>query len=140
MRQKRGLVYSVGSSVEANADRGDFRIELNASPQRVVEAVKFVRSQLERLQTEPVSTTELQEAKVRLVSDALLDEASSSGQAKQLLDIVLNNLPSNYYRTLNERFAHITAADVQRVAKTYLKPGRLIEVYAGPAGPWAQGI
>ncbi len=140
MRQKRGLVYSVGSSVSANADRGDFRVELSASPQRVVEAVKFVRSQLEQLQTEPVSATELQEAKVRLVSDALLDEASSSGQAKQVLDILTSNLPLDYYRTLNDRFARITAADVQRVAKEYLRPQNLVEVYAGPNGPWAQGF
>jgi predicted Zn-dependent peptidase len=82
----------------------------------------------------------LQEAKVRLVSDALLEEASSTGQAKQLLDILVNDLPANYYRTLNERFARITAADVERVAKTYLKPARLVEVYAGPSGPWAQGL
>ncbi len=140
LRQKRGLVYSVGSSVDADADRGDFRIELSASPQRVVEAVKFVRSQLEELQNQPVSATELQEAKVRLVSDALLSEASSTGQAKQLLDILTNDLPLDYYRTLNDRFARISAADVQRVAKTYLKPNRLVEVYAGPNGPWAQGI
>ncbi|MGA8534055.1 MAG: pitrilysin family protein [Candidatus Tumulicola sp.] len=140
LRQKRGLVYSVSSSIDANADRGDFRVELSASPQRVVEAVKFVRQELERLQNEPVSATELQEAKVRLVSDALLEEASSGGQAKQLLDILKNGLPMNYYGTLNDRFARITAADVERVAKTYLKPGRLVEVYAGPSGPWAQGI
>jgi zinc protease len=140
LRQKRGLVYSVNSSIQANADRGDFRIELSASPQRVVEAVKFVRQELARFQDEPVSSTELQEAKVRLVSDALLEEASSSGQAKQLLDILRNDLPPDYYRTLNDRFANITAADVQRVAKTYLKPGSLVEVYAGPAGPWSHGF
>ncbi|MEO6836330.1 MAG: insulinase family protein, partial [Candidatus Tumulicola sp.] len=140
LRQKRGLVYSVSSEVDANADRGDFRVELSASPERVVEAVQFVRRELVRFQNEPVSATELQEAKVRLVSDALLDEASSTGAAKQLLDILNNGLPLNYYRTLNDRFARITAADVQRIARTYLKPGHLVEVYAGPSGPWAHGF
>ncbi len=138
LRQKRGLVYSVSSSLQVDGDRGDFRVELNASPQRVVEAVTFVRRELERFQNEPVTATELQEAKVRLVSDALLDEASSTGQAKQLLDIVTNRLPLDYYRKLNDRFAGITAADVQRVARSYLRPGSLVEVYAGPSGPWAQ--
>lgn len=137
LRQKRGLVYSVSSSLEADADRGDFRVELSASPQRVVEAVAFVRKQLEVLQNEPVSATELQEAKIRLVSNALLEEASSSGQAKQILDIATNDFPLDYYRTLNERFAQITPADVQRVARSYLHPSRLVEVYAGPSGPWA---
>ena len=138
LRQKRGLVYGVSSTLEADADRGDFRIELNASPQRVVEAVEFVRKELARLQSEPVSETELQEAKVRLAGNALLDEASSTGQAKQILDIATIGLPLDYYATLNERFARITPADVERVARTYLHPGALIEVYAGPPGPWAQ--
>jgi zinc protease len=138
LRQKRGLVYNVNSTLEADADRGDFRVELNASPQRVVEAVQFVRRELARLQHEPVSATELQEAKVRLVSNALLEEASSTGQAKQLMDIGTNRLPLDYYRTLNERFAKITPADVQRVASAYLRPERLVEVYAGPSGPWSQ--
>jgi len=51
----------------------------------------------------------------------------------------VNHLPIEYYGTLNERFARITSADVQRVARTYLRPGRLVEVYAGPSGPWASG-
>ncbi len=138
LRQKRGLVYSVSSTLDSDNDRGDFRIELNASPERVVEAVEFVRQELQRLQDAPVSQTELDEAKVRLVSNALLDEASSSGQAKQLMDIASNALPLNYYATMNERFARITPADVQRVAREYLHPSRLVEVYAGPSGPWSQ--
>ncbi len=137
LRQKRGLVYSVNSSLDVDADRGDLRVEFDASPQRVVEAVALVRQELRRLQDEPVTPTELQEAKVRLVSNALLDEASSSGQAKQLLDILVNDLPIDYYRTLNERFARITPAEVQRVAREYLHPENLVEVYAGPSGPWA---
>ncbi len=138
LRQKRGLVYSVSSMLQADVDRGDFRIVLSASPQRVVEAVEFVRKELVALQQEPVSATELQEAKVRLVSDALLDEASSTGQAKQILNIATNGFSTNYYGTLNERFARITAADVERVARAYLRPESLIQVYAGPEGPWAQ--
>jgi zinc protease len=137
LRQKRGLVYSVNSTLDSDADRGDFRIELDASPARVVEAVQFVRQELQRLQKEPVSLTELQEAKVRLVSNALLDEASSSGQVKQLMDIASNGLPLNYYGTLGARFSQITPADIQRVAQAYLHPDRLVEVYAGPSGPWA---
>jgi zinc protease len=137
LRQKRGLVYGVSSSVDAGPDRGDFRVELNASPSRVVEAVNFVRTELQTLQTAPVTQTELDDAKLRLVSDALLDEASADGQVQQLLDIGANDLPLDYYRTLNERFANITAADVERIAKKYLDPSQLVEIYAGPTGPWS---
>ena len=127
MRQKRGLVYSVASSVDAGRDRGDFKVEIDAPASRVVEAVNFVRSEFITLQTHPVTQTELNDAKLRLVSNALLDEASADGEAQQLLDIGTNGLPLDYYRTLNDRFANITAADVQRVAQKYLDPAALVE-------------
>ena len=46
LRQKRGLVYSVSSELDSDTDRGDFRIELSASPERVVEAVALVRARV----------------------------------------------------------------------------------------------
>ena len=137
LRQKRGLVYSIGSSVSSSDERGNFHIEFNASPARVVEAVRFVRSELERLRNSPVTATELEEAKLRLVSNALLDEESSEGQVQQILDIATNGLPTDYYRSQSERFAKITTGDVQRVARRYLEPNELVQIYAGPPGVWA---
>ncbi|MBV8689904.1 MAG: hypothetical protein JOZ59_07355 [Candidatus Eremiobacteraeota bacterium] len=47
-------------------------------------------------------------------------------------------LPLNYYATLNDRYQRITAADLQRVARKYLHPNAMIEIYAGPSGAWSQ--
>lgn len=137
LRQKRGLVYSVSSQIKSDPDRGDFEIQLNASPQNVEAAISIVRDQLARLRTQPVSQTELNEAKVRLVSEALLNEASANGQLSEVLEIAQNHLPLDYYSSLTQRYASITPADLQRVAKVYLQPDRLIQVYAGPQGPWS---
>ncbi len=137
LRQKRGLVYGVSSEVKSDKDRGDLEIQLNASPENVAPAISIVRDQLERLRTEPVSAQELAEAKVRLVSEALLSEASASGQRDLVLTIAQNRLPLDYFATLSQQYAGITPADVQRVAKEYLQPDRLIEVFAGPTGPWS---
>lgn len=137
LRQKRGLVYGVSSQVKSDKDRGDLEIQLNASPQNVAAAIGIVRDELERLRTQPVGSSELAEAKVRLVSEALLSEGSASGQRDELLAIAQNHLPLDYFSTLAQRYAGITPADVQRVAKEYLQPDRLIEVFAGPEGPWA---
>ncbi|MDQ2872546.1 MAG: insulinase family protein [Candidatus Eremiobacteraeota bacterium] len=137
LRQKRGLVYSVGSTLKADRDRGDFEISLSASPGKVVPAIRIVRSEIERLQTQPVTATELAEAKTRVVSEALLAQESASAQVDELLDIPINGLPTDYYATLNDRYAKLTPADIQRVAKQYLRPNDLIQIYAGPSGPWA---
>lgn len=137
LRQKRGLVYSVDSSLKANRDRGEFRIEMSAPPAKVAAAVRIVRAELERLQREPVTQTELAEAKTRIVSGALLAQESSQGQADELLDILRSDLPTNYYATVAQRYAGITAADLLRVATTYLRPKELIQIFSGPPGPWA---
>ncbi|HET9096202.1 MAG TPA: pitrilysin family protein [Candidatus Baltobacteraceae bacterium] len=138
LRQKRGLVYSVDSVLKAGAGRGDLEIMLNASPQNVGPAIAIVRTQLERLRTQPVTQNELDDAKIRLVNAALLNEASASGQLDEISEIAQNRLPLNYYATLAQRYAAITPADLQRVAKAYLQPDRLIEVFSGPQGPWAE--
>jgi zinc protease len=138
LRQQTGLVYSAGAGLHADADRGDLRIQLSAATNNVVPAITIVRRELERLQREPVSQTELLEARTRLVSTALLSEESADGQADELQDIALNRLPLDYYQTLSDRYARVTAADVQRVARKYLRPDKLIEVFTGPPGPWSR--
>lgn len=136
LRQKRGLVYSVSSAIKADRDRGDLEIDLSAAPANVPAAIDIIRSQLELLRSRPVSETELQEAKTRLVASALLDESSASGQLAQISEIARTDLPLDYYATLQQRYAAITPADLQRVAKAYLRPDRLIEIFSGPQGPW----
>ncbi|HEY9181437.1 MAG TPA: pitrilysin family protein, partial [Candidatus Baltobacteraceae bacterium] len=137
LRQKRGLVYSVQSILKASRDRGDLEIVLSASPQNVQPAIGIVRDQLEWLRTHPVSASELEDAKIRLVSQALLDEGSAGGQLDEIGEIANNGLPLDYYGTLASRYASITPADLQRAAKAYLRPDRLIEVFAGPEGAWS---
>lgn len=137
LRQKRGLVYNVSSELRSGKDRGDLEIDLNASPANVEAAIAIVRDELERLRAQPISQTELDDAKVRLVSSALLSESSARGQLEEVLALGENDWPAQYFATLQERYAGITPADIQRVARTYLRPDQLIEVFAGPSGPWA---
>ena len=138
LRQKRGLVYSVSSAVKADRSRGDLEIELSAAPANVSAAIGIIRSQLQLLRTRPVSRTELQEAKTRLVASALLEESSADGQLGEIGTIARDRLPLDYYATLQQRYAAITPADLQRVAKTYLRPDKLIEIFSGPQGPWTE--
>ncbi|MHB8178294.1 MAG: M16 family metallopeptidase [Vulcanimicrobiaceae bacterium] len=137
LRQKRGLVYSVGSQLAASRHRGDFSVDFSASPNHVVAAVALIRKEIRRLQREPVTANELADAKSRITGSALLQEASSGGQAGQLLGLAIEGEPLNSMRTLRARLAAVTAADVQRVAKKYLHPSRMIQIYGGPPGLWS---
>ncbi len=138
LRQKRGLVYNVSSEMKSDKDRGDLEIDLNASPGNVASSIEIVREQLGHLQTQPVGASELAGAKLRVISSALLSESSAGGQLSEILELAQNGLPNDYFATLQSRYANITPADIQRVARTYLRPDQLIQIYAGPSGPWAE--
>ena len=138
LRQKRGLVYSVSSDANASPSRGTFTVELSAAPGNVGRAIGLVREQLMLLQNKSVTATELLEAKTRLVDQALLSEESASGQADELLDVAANGLPLDYYQTLAQRYARITPADIQRVAKAVVHPESMIEIFVGPRGEWSE--
>jgi predicted Zn-dependent peptidase len=124
--------------MKSDKDRGDLEIDLSASPANVAPSIALVREQLDRLRTQPISESELASAKLRLISSALLSEASAGGQLSQILSLAQNDLPGNYFSTLQARYANITPADIQRVARKYLQPEQLIQIYAGPMGPWAE--
>jgi zinc protease len=131
-REKRGLVYFAYSSLNAGRDRGTFTVTYRAVPSKVAAADAVVRSELRRMQTQRVSADELARAKTRVVAETIEAEQATSTIASDLLSIGLNELPPSYYADLAKRYQRITAADVQRAAKTYFHPDNLVEVRTGP--------
>jgi zinc protease len=132
VREKRGLVYTAGSSLDANRDRGTFTVSFSAVPSKVDAAESVVRSELKRMQTEDVTADELARAKTRLVAEQLNAEQATSAIAGDLLRISLDDLKPSYYATLADRYAGITAADVRHAAQAYFHPDNLVEVRIGP--------
>lgn len=132
MREKRGLVYGVYSSLQAGRDRGTFEISFRAVPSKVATADALVRSELRRMQTEPVTAAELAKARIRVVAETIDAEQATGTIAGDLLRIGTDDLSPQYYATLAQRYANITPADIQRVSKTYVHPDNLVEVRTGP--------
>ena len=132
VRQKRGLVYGISSNLNAGRDRGVMTISFRAIPSKADKALAVVQQELRRLQREPVSATELDRQKIRLAASAVIAEQSTYAIAGDLMNIGTNDLPLDYYATFAARFAKITPADIERVAKTYLHPDNLVEVRTGP--------
>jgi zinc protease len=132
VREKRGLVYGAYSSLEAGRDRGTMTISFRAVPAKVDAADAVVRAELKRMQTERVTDQELARARTRVVAAAIDAEQATSTIASDLMRIGTDDLPATYYASLAQRYAKITPADVQRVARKYFHPDNLVEVRTGP--------
>lgn len=132
IRSKRGLVYGVSSSLNVSRWRGTLDFELAAAPVRVRPAVAVLKQQLGLIQARPVGEDELVRAKSKIIAGALVAEEATQTIIGRLENIGVNHLAADYYANLGTHYNPVTAADVQRVARKYLQPNHLIEVYEGP--------
>jgi zinc protease len=137
IRVKRGLVYTVSSSLNANKYRGALDFSLHSSPKNVRAAVSLLKAQLVRLQQTPVETDELSRAKSKITAGELVSEQATDAILARVENIGFSDLPTNYYQTLDARYGTLTKADIQRAARTYLLPDHLVEVFEGPQAPVA---
>jgi zinc protease len=132
IRERRGLVYGVSSTLTATRERGLFQIDLSASPSNVGAAVSLARAEVRRLTREPVTAAELARTKQKLIASTLVGEESTQAIVERVDNIARNRLPANYYGTLNQRYGSLDAARLLAVAKRYLRPDAFVTVYEGP--------
>lgn len=138
IRVKRGLVYTVSSSLNVDRYRGTLDFNLHANPKNVAAAVSLLKSQLTRLQESPVETDELSRAKSKIIAGELVSEQATDAILSRVENIGASDLSSTYYQTLDARYGALAKADIQRVARTYLHPDHLVEVFEGPQSPVSQ--
>lgn len=100
---------------------------LTAPGKTVEDAATGLRSQIERLKTEPVSAQELDRVKTQARADLLRSLDSNSGMAESLLEYeVKTGSWRNLFKEL-EAIAKITPSDIQRVAQaTFTAENRTI--------------
>jgi predicted Zn-dependent peptidase len=79
-----------------------------------------------------VTPAELSNATTKIVAGALVSEEATESILARVENIGASELPSDYYQTLAKRYNAITTAAVQRVARKYLLPDHLVEVFEGP--------
>jgi zinc protease len=132
IRVKRGLVYTVSSSLNVDRYRGTLLFHLHAGPKNVLSAVSVLKAELVRMRQEPVSADELSRAKSKIIASALVAEEATEAVLAHVNNIGLSELPLDYYQTLNTRYGSLTRSDLQHVARAYLLPDHLVEVFEGP--------
>jgi predicted Zn-dependent peptidase len=91
-------------------------------PHTVAEVEAAIVDELQRLQSEEVSATELAKARNRLLTDNLRAMRSNSGLARMLTTYQTLAGDWRYLVSYEERISELTAADVQAVARTWFTP------------------
>jgi len=132
LREKAGLVYTVGSELNVRKTRSTFEVFYACDPQNVSKARTMVEKDLLDIQETLITPTELQQAKTLLIRKIPLSESSMDDIAQKLLHRSLEDLPLDEPLRAAKQYLETSAAQVQGAFRTWVRPGDFAQVTLGP--------
>lgn len=135
VREQRGLVYGVYTYLLPRLHAGLIQGGAATANERVGETLALIRGEWERMAQGGVTDEEVEHAKTFLVGSFPLRFTRSSHIAAMLVAMQLADLSPDYIDRYPDLVDAVTKADVERAARTWLRPDTLTAVVAGrPVG------
>jgi zinc protease len=133
LRQKEGLSYGAFSGIHAHPldKSGFFFAGAICAPQNADKAMRLMLEELDTFRRDGVADKELTEGKrsyAQSFEARLAEDDFVTGELAQGLFI---GRTFAFWKTLNDRIARLTAAEVTAAARKYLDPAKLARVSAG---------
>jgi len=140
LRTARSLTYAASADIVARQFSGDFLAETDTRSSATAEVLRVTVDEISRMRREPVSRRELSSAQAYLTGNFPLSIETPNAIAAQVLEAMLYGLALDELETYPERINAVTTDDIQRVAKTYLKPENLSIVLVGDASTFLDDL
>jgi zinc protease len=135
VREKRGLAYSVYSSLLPLKHAGLFFGGTSTRNDRAVETLDIIAGEIKRIASEGPTAEELDKAKRFLIGSYPLQFDTSSKIAGTLLGIQIDNLAIDYIDKRNAMIEAVSAADIKRTAGRFLSNMQLLVMMVGEPAP-----
>ncbi len=134
------LAAEVESDFEVRIDPGVYTLLAILSEGKSAEdGLKALHAEIAKIRDNPVSAAELDEARNELLADALKSRETSDGRAFELArSVILFRDPSASDRLLAQ-LQSVSAADVQRVAKSIMDDAHSVTIRYLPEAAGAKG-
>lgn len=140
LREEKGYTYGAGSGFGYRPLPGPFiaqsSVRTNVTDSSMIEFFK----EFERLRNEPVDPVELERAKAYLALGLAGDFETTTQMAGQVSGLLRFGLPMTYYESYVPKIMAVTVADIQRVARQYVRPDRFTVVVVGDIAAIRPGI
>jgi predicted Zn-dependent peptidase len=120
IREKKALSYLVGSIYHPLSDTGFWGVYVGTDPKNVPLVKSIISQEMARIQQEPISPRELNDIKNYIRGRTLIRNENNASLAEFVSQGVLTGqclLPEEYLVKIQA----VTADDVKRVARTYLR-------------------
>ena len=124
------MVSSVFGFNNASEIAGLFQIQATARPGKSLDDIeKEIVAEIDKIKREPPTEAEMSRAKNSIEAQTIFGLQTILGKAGQLTSYTGYVGKPNYFQADLDRYAKVTAADVTRVANTYLTANNLVMTY-----------
>jgi len=140
VRTQQGLAYAVGSTSFVPDQRG---IVVAISQTRGFQSIAATQSILKingELPTTVFTAEEVQAAKDTLINEYIQNFTTPQQIAVATMNNEYFGFPADYLETYPQKIAHVSVADVQRVAKTYIQPTKATVLMVGDLSTFEKPI
>jgi zinc protease len=128
------IVYSVSSSNYTPMDPGLFLITTVSSPENLGKVASAIKSEIEKLKSEPVSDEELERAKKSVLAQYLVSLETAGGMAQAAADGRLLTGSYDFSFRYTKGVEAVTKEDLLQAARKFLKETSLTIVKVSPKG------
>jgi predicted Zn-dependent peptidase len=140
VRSNEGLAYSAGSALALGVwQPGRFRASLQSKSRTVPYAVELVMAEIKKMREGLVTDEELSTLKENLIATFPSQFASKAQTVSVFASDEYTRRDPTYWQTYRDRIRAVTAADVQRVARTHLVPEKMVALVVGDQKEIATG-
>jgi zinc protease len=138
LREKLGIVNSIGAYCYSPGDPGLFGVDVNLDPANREVAEDAIAQVIAELKADGVTVAEVEKAKRRALGIHLSSLTTVRGKAADLGANWLLTGNLNFSNEYLEALQRVTAADIQRVLKTWLRDDNLSISSLNPIGSLAK--
>ena len=126
--------------MDTRRESGAIEASTNTRSGATGEVLRLMVDEFWRLQRERVSERELSDAKAYLAGSFPLTIETPDAIATQILNVLFYGLPIEELQSFRQRVNAVTADDIERVARVYLRPDRLSIVLVGNASTFSSQL
>jgi len=131
LRGHQGLTYGASSELLSYQTAGVWLAKTFTRTPETMKSVQLALEQIKRMHDHPISAQELETAQGYLIGHLALDFETSDGVASQTLELLVYNLPLDYWNRFPERLRALTPEEVWNAARERLVPDNTIIVLVG---------
>lgn len=134
LREKLRLVHSVDAGMFSLQTDGVFIVQAICDPDKRKEVEAAALAVIDKVKKEGVTSADLDKARRSMLSTQISGLATARGKASDLGSNWLLTRNTNFSKDYLDAISKVTTADLQRVAKEYLREDRLNVTSLNPIG------